>query len=267
MTREEAIKELRGFIGQLTEGCQEAIKVLIPELAESEDERIRRKMIEHFKNKTKETWCNMPVKDIIAYLEKQKDSKWSPSEGEMGVLYKLCYISNQVTDEDDTELTRLYQDLKREYFNGHSFENMFPKAEKEQKPAEWNELQSEFRSINEAFEDGKKEVIANPEKYGLCKHEEWSEEDENMIDDIIRALTKMAESEDNILPEILPSVAQKYVERLKSLPLRCPKSSDNWKPSEHQMNILKAVKDYVGKGSGYWGEGLGSLIDDLEKLM
>lgn len=45
------------------------------------------------------------------------------------------------------------------------------------------------------------------------------------------------------------------------------KYSPSWKPSEHQMTILKAVKDYVGKGSGYWGEGLGSLIDDLEKLM
>jgi len=43
-------------------------------------------------------------------------------------------------------------------------------------------------------------------------------------------------------------------------------SRKDWKPSEHQMNILKAVKDYVGKGSGYWGEGLGSLIEDLEKL-
>lgn len=38
-----------------------------------------------------------------------------------------------------------------------------------QKSAEWDELQAEFRSINEAFEDGKKEVIANPDKYGLCK--------------------------------------------------------------------------------------------------
>ena len=73
-------------------------------------------------------------------IEKQKEHKWSPSEGEMGVLYKLCYISNQITDEDDTELTRLYQDLKREYFNGHSFENMFPsEKQKEQKPEEWNE--------------------------------------------------------------------------------------------------------------------------------
>lgn len=46
-----------------------------------------------------------------------------------------------------------------------------------QKSAEWDELQSEFRSINEAFEDGKKEVVDNPKKYGLCKPTEWSEED------------------------------------------------------------------------------------------
>ena len=38
--------------------------------------------------------------------------------------------------------------------------------------------------------------------------------------------------------------------------------ASHWKPTEHQMSILKAVKEYVGKGSGYWGEGLGSLIDD-----
>ena len=47
---------------------------IFPELAESEDERIRRKMLEHFRSKTKETWCNMPVKNIIAYLEKQKEN-------------------------------------------------------------------------------------------------------------------------------------------------------------------------------------------------
>jgi len=98
-------------------------KNIFPELAEREDERIRKALIDG----VRQIRCKNGItqEQMIAYLEKQKDSKWSPSEGEMGVLYKLCYISNQITDEDDTELTRLYQDLKREYFNGHSFENMF----------------------------------------------------------------------------------------------------------------------------------------------
>lgn len=51
---------------------------VFPELKESEDERIMRKMVEHFKSKTKETWCNMPVKSILAWLEKQKEK---PSPG------------------------------------------------------------------------------------------------------------------------------------------------------------------------------------------
>ena len=124
---------------------ESALRELIPELRESEDERIRQWLIDyysrmkwHFDSSPNTKWLyedEMPCKDIIAWLEKQKDSKWSPSRDEMGVLYKLCYLSNQITDEDDTKLTRLYQDLKREYFNGHSFENMFPsEKQKEQKP-------------------------------------------------------------------------------------------------------------------------------------
>ena len=48
--------------------------------------------------------------------------------------------------------------------------------QKEQKltDTEWAELQSEFKNINEAFEDGKKEVIDNPEKYGLQKENKFA---------------------------------------------------------------------------------------------
>ena len=53
--------------------AKDITETLFPQLRESEDEGIRRKMIEHFKSKTKETWCNMPVKDILAWLEKQKE--------------------------------------------------------------------------------------------------------------------------------------------------------------------------------------------------
>jgi len=83
---------------------------------------------------------------------------------------------------------------------------------------------------------------------------EWSEEDENCI----RNLESVIYYDKN-----LPTDTRiKLGDFLKSL-----RSQSHWKPSEHQMTILKNVKDYVGKGSGYWGEGLGSLIDDLEKLM
>lgn len=72
MTKEEAIRELRCFIGQLTEGCQEVIKVLVPELKESEDERIRKELL-------------AVINDLVlpdeqkarfnAWLEKQKEQE------------------------------------------------------------------------------------------------------------------------------------------------------------------------------------------------
>ena len=79
MTREEAIKELRGFIGQLTEGCQEAMEVLIPELAESEDEKIRKGLIDIFNTALGQDFlqrkAGLNEKEVIAYLEKQKEQK------------------------------------------------------------------------------------------------------------------------------------------------------------------------------------------------
>lgn len=37
-----------------------------------------------------------------------------------------------------------------------------------------------------------------------------------------------------------------------------------WKPSEEQMANLINVRDHVAQASGYWGESLSSLIDDLQ---
>ena len=59
---------------------------------------------------------------------KKKKSRWKPSKEEMSILYNLCYIKDTdtvLTIEEDRVLTRLYQDLKQEFFNGRSFENMF----------------------------------------------------------------------------------------------------------------------------------------------
>lgn len=90
----------------------------ISDLAESEDERIRKEMIRYFTEMKKGGSAALPYDDCIAYLERQKEQK--------------------LTD------------------------------------TEWAELQSEFKNINEAFEDGKKEVIDNPEKYGLQKENKFA---------------------------------------------------------------------------------------------
>ena len=104
MTKEEAIKELRGFIGQLTEGCQEVIKVLIPELGESEDERIRQSIVGTIKQCT-DILDPKNQKRMLAWLEKQKEQKpaeWSEDIIRKGIKevgltqYQIKWLKNNV---------------------------------------------------------------------------------------------------------------------------------------------------------------------------
>lgn len=65
-------------------------------------------------------------------LEKQdKKSSWKPSKEEMDVLYSLSYITNEYDEHKEDVITHLYQDLKREFFNDSSYENMFSLDNKE----------------------------------------------------------------------------------------------------------------------------------------
>ena len=69
MTREEAINEIKSWAIPSKNG-REVLETLIPELAESEDERIRKELIGMIKACT--NWAHK--KEYIAYLEKQKES-------------------------------------------------------------------------------------------------------------------------------------------------------------------------------------------------
>ena len=107
----EALERAKKLTSDMTT-LQKIREFIFPELAESEGERIRRKMIEHLKSKTKETWCNMPVKDIIAYLEKQKE----PVVDKEGMYYylggKFIYCGYPATEENP--LTLLQQEKQKE---------------------------------------------------------------------------------------------------------------------------------------------------------
>jgi hypothetical protein len=72
MTKEEAIKILMGYSHTPQERA--ALEVLIPELAESEDERTRKEIIEFIRSQI-EDGNSVGWDRWIAYLEKQKDQK------------------------------------------------------------------------------------------------------------------------------------------------------------------------------------------------
>lgn len=64
------------------------LEKLYPEVKESEDERIRKELVEYFIN----TGCNyirgVPIENVIAYLEKQKESNPSTPE-DIAAAYQL----------------------------------------------------------------------------------------------------------------------------------------------------------------------------------
>lgn len=103
------------------------LDTIFPELKENEDERIRKAMLQHFKNKTKEKWCNIPVKDIISWFEKQDHDgkKWiTPAE-----LNRLETLRYEAGFDDGVR-----SEMKKQEDHFRDDTKMV-----EQKPAEWSE--------------------------------------------------------------------------------------------------------------------------------
>lgn len=169
---------------------------IFPQLAENEDERIRKAImgltyidgIEPILTK-----CSITAQDIRKYLEKQKDAKSkyagmivvSQEEWNSAIADAFKHGMDEGKKQkkqkpviNDEQQECPYKDLVlvKNFFGEYKRKcQLSNKACDSKKCKQWNELQSEFKNINEAFEDGKNEVIANPEKYGLQKEQKAAE--------------------------------------------------------------------------------------------
>ena len=98
MTREEAIETIRRCCPKISDsGCdfETAMRFLIPELRESEDERIRKRLIEYFEGfkmgNAEVRWEGLIVQEVLAWLEKQKEQKpaeWSEEDEKR--IQRIC---------------------------------------------------------------------------------------------------------------------------------------------------------------------------------
>lgn len=83
MTREEAIRRIKAW--NLDPDDMEALSVVIPEFAESEDERIRKALIDEIKvwDEDYKLFKHVSKEKVLAYLKKQKEQKpaeWSEED-------------------------------------------------------------------------------------------------------------------------------------------------------------------------------------------
>lgn len=157
MTREEAINLIKQVLPCLNidEKIREGFVMLIPELKESEDERIRKNLIELLLDTPAQDIIshNLELSKVLAYLEKQKEQKHPDG----------CFTCD--------EYKKGYEEGRRNGFTAGYNKAMKEVEQKEQKPIEGDnetEIQKAFREGKSA---GRKEVFDHPEEYGLQKEQ------------------------------------------------------------------------------------------------
>ena len=228
-----------------TEGLFEYV---FPELKESEDERIRKHLLYHFRNKTKKEWNGIPINDILAWLEKQGETFTKK-------------------DIDDTYLKGVC-DAK------HELEN-----QGEQKPAAWSDEDEKFFKtalwhISYSISNSKSTDIhcdttdwlkSLKDRVQPQPKQEWSEEDKETIDLTIA-----------VLKENLPNGyfktnpintlnmggihTDELIEKLKSL-----SPQNRWKPSETDIRIFEQIIDGIANPISYSAT-LHVILEQLKKL-
>ena len=215
---------------------------LVSELAESEDERIRKELIGHLKacrNNTRSELMIGTYAKWIAYLEKQKEQKsaeWKPLpesmealllaiEGEWDAIKPTGYMSRRLED--------LYDGLVNTFDIDEKYLGNLPKTEYTEKDIE--KIKALKKKIDSSME---------------TKLAEWSEEDEKFIKHCAELLDKQGE----------PMCAL----RLESL-----RPKPHWKPSEEQMDAFRIYlyhPQYIGNSEDIKIKLVESLYNDLKKL-
>ena len=155
---DEAIERTKKLYGN---GIAEEI---FTELKENDIERIRKNCIHFLELQKQHHAATFAIEECIAWLERQgKKSSWKPSKEEMDALYSLSYITNEYDEHKEDVITHLYQDLKREFFNDSSYENMFSLDNKEDDVRRRSTIQvlEYVRSLDAYNQYGKADIDKN----------------------------------------------------------------------------------------------------------
>ena len=290
MTREEAVEVYHGLIN---EKIKEAFEFFAPELRESEDERIRKEIIEKISNLACGCFISQEQKQkFISYLEKQKEQKpveYLPKQKVFDIADKLTNLTySKLLPIESDEYKKLYEIISDVYgLLDHPIEQMPVEEQKEQKPAEWEKATIDHLYTLASFikssgyeDDGEfLEGVANKLKTTQDHPAtEWGYEDEKTINSLISLIEEIKSQPLKRLEDW-----DGYIHFLKSLRHQwkpsevCygakgdPDPAGVWKPSEEQMYILNWVANILLNHDGIVEEEVSkkfqSLYNDLKKLM
>lgn len=258
----EAAKGLHDAGNALT---KKQMEIVFPQLAESEDERIRKFLIEMFSHGSwRKEWPFGP-NEIVAWLEKQKEPHYTKRNALFDKCVENCdpEIMKKVSDEVDAKLEREQKpaepsddELQRHQDELYDFKVFAAKQAREHHISfihdfEWNNFCDELLSY---FNEKQKPA-------------EWSEEDERRRDGIIQWLREYQKKFNPEYDSLSIESIESLIDWLKSL-----RPQPHWKPSEEQMRALLKVVDkarelHYSSNSGYDEyDVLRSLYKQLKEL-
>ena len=299
---DEALKQARFYHGNCpSEPERKKLEEMFPVLRESEDERIRQKLMWLLQQDI----CPFPEEEVtqmLNYLEKQKYDRMKP-------IY-------DARESFESALEKAWNDYHNGYENVDKLEDDYVECahakgfregylfgiekQKEQKPAEWSEKDKEMlmRCIaaipvqgDEIMPTSYLNKLRNwleflPERFNLPPKQEWSEEDEkllnyaiSMTDDaqVERFLKSLRPPKDcsNDCPKHLQGYIDGRGDAEKKLLdeygiLIMPEGElhmkARWKPSEEQMEALMLAIEGKCPPTSYMSRRLEDLYEQLKKL-
>ena len=243
MTREEAIRILASSCISGSKQT-EALETLIPELRESEDERIRKDIINLiYWLKGNPSLCSQYYKDrydgILTWLEKQKKQKqeWSESD-KQNINLIISYLDSYIKEHNDTFGADECKSLK------YWLKSIRPNQSK----SEWSEEDEDIINLmiailrenysNCLFKTNSANtirmsaistdmLIKRIEALRPQPKQEWNDEDERKRDGIIQWLREYQR-------EFNPKYDSLSIESIESLIDWLKSLRPSWKPSEEQ---------------------------------
>lgn len=277
----EALKWMRELYPGLHGATKEDAEHYFPELCESEDERIRKEMVDYFSQYKDDGIRGVDITPWIAYLEKQKGDKDE-------LVYRLNglmqdYIKEGKDDEEKEHRFKCYQLFWDALEDANFFE------QKEQKPAECLKAERDgwYVCIKDFYAGGKKQcsvgdlVQAKGGMYMMGKEDisewfrrayyeevrdafgpnidtnipekpaEWSKEDEKMAYTILNLLCSQVThvtGQGTTTGKQFPTYAKErdwFEKRFKSL-------RPSWKPFKDEERLINTsisfLKDFADKG-------------------
>ena len=259
------------------------LESIFPELQESEDERIRKTLIDYLQSIVDIN--GIKGETFIAWLEKQGEQKL-PIEKLPSEMKTIGESLGFTTQEECDEYNQMVSDLimsddKSEQKPVDKVEPKFHEGEwneKHHKPAWSEEDEIVAEDIEEAIRNywhgDTLDILLDWLKFlkdRVQPKQEWSEQEQIRINRIVGCLENLNVADNDIL--------LKDVNWLKSLKGKVQQYSDTekqemfirsqrphfWRPSDEQMKALKYVAYHLMPDSNYRKE-MFSLYEDLKKL-